>query len=66
MRSQLTHTPMDTDNRQTTTTSNNTFALDQLRELEEAIKILTNGIQTLDEDVQELNEKRSRQERCMN
>ena len=54
---------MDTDNRQTTTTSNNTFALDQLRELEEAIKILTNGIQTLDEDVQELNEERSRQER---
>ena len=63
MRSQLTHTPMNTDNRQTTTTSNNTFALDQLRQLEETIEILTNGARATQEDTQELNEERSRQER---
>ena len=63
MRSQLTHTPMDTDNRQTTTTSNNTFALDQLRQLEETTEILTNCVRTTREDTQELNEERSRQDR---
>ena len=57
---------MDTDDRQTTTTGGNTFALDQLRQLEETIKILTNGAKAGQEDTQELNEKRSRQERCMN
>ena len=63
MRSQLTHTPMDTDDRQTTTTSDNTFALDQLRQLEETTEILTNCVRTTREDTQELNEERSRQDR---
>ena len=63
MRSQLTHTPMDIDNRQTTTTSNNTFALDQLRQFEETIQILTNCVRTTQDDTQELNDGRSEQER---
>jgi len=46
---------MDTDNHQATTTTNNSFALNQLEELYETINILGNGAEILKDDVQRLN-----------
>ncbi len=46
---------MDTDTPQTTTTVDNSFAVNQLEELYETIRILGSGTQTLNEDTQRLN-----------
>jgi SMC interacting uncharacterized protein involved in chromosome segregation len=58
MKSQLRDNQMDTDTHQTTTTTTtttNNFAMDQLEELYETVRILSNGAQTLNEDRQRLN-----------
>jgi chromosome segregation ATPase len=58
MKSQLRDNQMDTDTHQTTTTmttTTNNFAMDQLEELYETVRILSSGAQTLDEDRQRLN-----------
>jgi predicted nucleic acid-binding Zn-ribbon protein len=52
---QMTTTQMDTDTPQTTTTTENNFAVNQLEELDETLRILASGSQTLNEDVQRLN-----------
>ena len=52
---QMTSTQMDTDTPQTTTTIDNNFAMNQLEELYETIRILGNGAQTLNEDAERLN-----------
>jgi SMC interacting uncharacterized protein involved in chromosome segregation len=54
MKSQLRDNQMDTDTHQTTKTTNN-FTMDQLEELYETVRILSNGAQTLNEDRQRLN-----------
>jgi chromosome segregation ATPase len=58
MKSQLRDNQMDTDTHQTTTTmttTTNNFAMDQLEELYETVRILSSGAQTLNEDRQRLN-----------
>jgi len=55
MKSQLRDAQMDTDTPQTTTTVDNIFAVNQLEELYETIRILGSGTQTLNEDTQRLN-----------
>ncbi|CAF4979367.1 unnamed protein product [Rotaria sp. Silwood1] len=52
---QMTSNQMDTDSPQTTTMIGDNFAINQLKELHETINILTNGSETLNEDVQRLN-----------
>lgn len=66
MRSQLADASMDADSHQTTTTTtDNTVALNQLKELDETMKILANGAATLNEDAQQLNKELPENERTL-
>ncbi|CAF1439818.1 unnamed protein product, partial [Rotaria sp. Silwood1] len=51
---QMTSNQMDTDSPRTTTMIDNNFAINQLKELHETINILTNGSETLNEDIKRL------------
>ncbi|CAF4853117.1 unnamed protein product [Rotaria sp. Silwood1] len=51
---QMTSNQMDTDSPRTTTMIDDNFAINQLKELHETINILTNGSETLIEDIKRL------------
>ena len=52
---QMTSNEMDTDTPRTTTTIDNNFAINQLEELYETIRVLGSGVETLNADTQRLN-----------
>ena len=52
---QMTSNEMDTDTPRTTTTIDNNFAINQLEELHETIRVLGSGVETLNADTQRLN-----------
>ncbi len=54
---------MDTDDYRATTTTDNTFALNQVEELYETINILGNGAEALKDDAQRLNNELLEHER---
>jgi chromosome segregation ATPase len=52
---QMTSNEMDTDTPRTTTAIDNNFAINQLKELHETIRVLGSGVETLNADTQRLN-----------
>ena len=63
MKSQLTDAPMDTDDHQGTTTTDNSLVMNQLEELHGTVNILAGGTELLKDDEQRLKNELEEHER---